>query len=451
MYIKILKNLSFYINKEKRKLLNVFPFKRREPNGRLPKISAYLSIYNDADILEISLRSIANYVDELIVVDGAYIWMAPIIESTGRNPMKSDNFVYEKIQASGIPFKVINRIWKNEVEKRMAGYEATSHQYVMRIDADEVLFFNEVALKQFITSKCALAEMYMPNYAAPGWVIQGKRLIDKFRTYPRQSLLFDKKKISSSDHLRYLWLVLTADELPMLNKNQKIFSVFENPIAFCAHLTNWRFIDSSVNRSAFYTMNWMRKNGAPWVNKIGRVQIENFDKFFELVPPKIFLEIMKNNNIVQGDISLKSVEKLSKSPLNQSQEALFSGLHQIFIKKLQKRVLDIQQNDSFALSGYPFYLDITLSETLSKIAPNGLLKIKFSEPITNAVVNIKTLTTRQPFNRKLNPNYRHENSILTIELDSIKYGECDLRKSIEITVFFNTEDFAFLSYKFSQS
>ena len=451
MYIKILKNLSFYINKEKRKLLNVFPVIKRGQNDRLPKISAYLSIYNDADILEISLRSIANYVDELIVVDGAYIWMAPFLESTGRNPLKSDDFVYEKIQASGIPFKVINRIWKNEVEKRMAGYEATSYQYVMRIDSDEVLFFNEIDLMQFFSSKCALAEMYMPNYAAPGWVIQGKRLIDKFRTYPRQSMLFDKNKISSSDHLRYLWLVLTADEIPMTNKKQKIFSVFEKPIAFCAHLTNWRFIDSSVNRSAFYTMNWMRKNGAPWVNKIGKSKIKNFDKFFELVPPKIFLEIMKNNAIVQGDISLKSAEKLSKSPLNQSQEAIFSSLYSIFIKKLQNRVLDIQENDSYALSGYPFYLDITLKETLDKIASNGLFKIKFSQPITNAIVIIKILTTIQPFNRKFNPNYRFENNILTIELNSLKYGEFDLRKSIEITVFFNTEDFAFLSYKFSQS
>jgi hypothetical protein len=35
------------------------------------KFSAYLSIYNDWDILPSALRSVASYLDELVVVDGA--------------------------------------------------------------------------------------------------------------------------------------------------------------------------------------------------------------------------------------------------------------------------------------------------------------------------------------------------------------------------------------------
>ena len=47
--------------------------------------SAYLSIYNDWDILEPALKSIAPYIDELVVVDGGYKWMAPYADRTG-NP-----------------------------------------------------------------------------------------------------------------------------------------------------------------------------------------------------------------------------------------------------------------------------------------------------------------------------------------------------------------------------
>jgi hypothetical protein len=35
------------------------------------KLSAYLTIYNDWDLLEPALRSIAPYIDEPVVVDGA--------------------------------------------------------------------------------------------------------------------------------------------------------------------------------------------------------------------------------------------------------------------------------------------------------------------------------------------------------------------------------------------
>ena len=53
------------------------------------KFSAYLSIYNDWDILAWTLRSIASYVDELVVVDGAYEWMAPDLKGAWpRSPLR---------------------------------------------------------------------------------------------------------------------------------------------------------------------------------------------------------------------------------------------------------------------------------------------------------------------------------------------------------------------------
>ena len=89
-----------------------------------PLVSVVMPTLNQVQFIEIAVRSILEQAYariELIVVDGAYEWMAPFLRSTGRNPLKSDDIIYQKIQASGIPYKVINKIWKNEVEKRIAG------------------------------------------------------------------------------------------------------------------------------------------------------------------------------------------------------------------------------------------------------------------------------------------------------------------------------------------
>ena len=52
-------------------------------------ISAYLQIYNDDDFLAESLKSIEKIVDELIVVDGCYEWMATFYSKLGLDPSRS--------------------------------------------------------------------------------------------------------------------------------------------------------------------------------------------------------------------------------------------------------------------------------------------------------------------------------------------------------------------------
>ena len=46
------------------------------------KISAYLVIYNDYDILEEALSSVVGYVDEMVVVDGAYTWPRSVFRAS---------------------------------------------------------------------------------------------------------------------------------------------------------------------------------------------------------------------------------------------------------------------------------------------------------------------------------------------------------------------------------
>ncbi len=134
------------------------------------KLSAYLQIYNDWDFLAPMLRSIAPYVDELVVVDGAYAWMADFLERSGRNPLRSDARVFDALEDSRIPYRVITKLWKNEIEKRMAGYTACEGRYVLRIDADEVMFFDDAELERFFSDGSAIAQVELPSYIAPGWL-----------------------------------------------------------------------------------------------------------------------------------------------------------------------------------------------------------------------------------------------------------------------------------------
>lgn len=434
MYVKLIKNFSFYFNKEKRKLLNLFSFINYVAPSEFPKISAYLSIYNDSDVLQATLNSIKDYVDELIVVDGAYEWMAPYLRANGRDPLRSDESVYQIIKASSIPFRVVSGLWKNEVEKRIAGYNATSFQFVMRVDADEVLFFEDSILGSFFGSGCAVAEMYMPNYVSPGLVIQGRRLLDKFRKFPRQACLFNKARVSASEHLRYLWLVLTADQLPHNGVDKKIYPVFEKPIAFCAHLTNWRYVESSASRSSFYTMNWMRQYGAPWIKNIPSGGLENFEEFFQYISHKDFLEVMRGGSIVQGDIQLKKTEKLSISPLTSSQEAKFAFLYKNFMKDLSKQTISMTTTGGVALTQYPFYIDVSSQEVLSKLEVDGIIRIEFSGEIELVSAEIIILQNYEPFSKTIALDALVDKNLIDISVSSLRDYEFTLRRSIRIQV-----------------
>ena len=65
-------------------------FANRTVKAHDSEFSAYLSIYNDWDILLPALKSVAAHVDELVVVDGAYQWMEPYLKAIGGDPAKSD-------------------------------------------------------------------------------------------------------------------------------------------------------------------------------------------------------------------------------------------------------------------------------------------------------------------------------------------------------------------------
>ena len=271
-------------------------------------ISAYLQIYNDDDFLLDCLESIKNYVDELVVVDGCYEWMAFYYSHLGLDPVRSSNKTYEIIANSGIPFTSINKIWKNQLEKRTAGYAACKNRYVLRLDSDEIIYFYEGMLDKFLSSDSKIAHIDMPEILTPNLLISGLNNIS-----PKQCFLFDSNFVSPENHLHYLWLVLHVDSF---NSNLKDFQVFPQAIAFNAHLTGWRTTKTSINRASYYSMNWMRKNGFPQLIFPNNQQgIINFENFFETaITPENLQSVLKFSEINLGCTSINADQEINLIP-----------------------------------------------------------------------------------------------------------------------------------------
>ncbi len=384
-----------------RLLFSKFDWRRpKRVSRREFKFSAYLSVYNDWDILEVALRSIADHVDELVVVDGAYDWMAPYLVATGNDPSRSDERVYDIIRASGIPFRCINRTWGNELEKRRAGYESCTNRFVFRIDADEVLFFNDAALEEFLASGRAVAEMHMPSYVAPGWLLKPTRLRDRFRKFPAQRVLFDAQKISAAAHLKYLWLVIPADCLP--RAENRTFATFEKPIAFCAHLTAWRTASTAVNRGAFYAMNWMRKYGVPWLPDLCGKPLANFDDFLRRVPARQFRQALKRGAIPMGTMALGATETLVRSPLSVKDEESFSGTYSAFLDGFVDQNHEAATDFQTFIFGEGIFFDLSSERARQALGADGMVTISTSVQLSDVKLTLYTLATTAPMSAKSN-------------------------------------------------
>jgi hypothetical protein len=151
-------------------------------------------MFNDWSILPYTLHSLIGIVYEIVILDGCYEWMEIYLTALGRDPTRSDERVYDAVRASGIPFKVVDGVWPDQLEKQIAGYRACTHDWIFRIDADEVFFFNKETFHRFFQAGHAVGDMEMPAWMAPGLLI----VHEGQPTYPRQCFLFDRKRSSAA-------------------------------------------------------------------------------------------------------------------------------------------------------------------------------------------------------------------------------------------------------------
>ena len=338
-----------------------------------PTVSGYLSIYNDFDILPYTLKAIAPYTDELIVVDGAYKWMEPYLERIGCDPTKSDAPVYDALEASGINYRVISRTWENEVEKRTAGYSACSGRYAFRIDADEVPFFDDSEFDKFLASGAAVAEMFKPSWVAPGWF----QIPADVRGIPAEPFIFDRSRVSPEMHLNYLWLVLGPDKLPTEGRP---FPVRQPAIGTNAHLVMLRDVQSATNRQTFYWLHWMRQNGAPWDPELRGKPIADFRTLVDRTGAHTLREMVAAA-LLTADVAGRQAWRLTPSAGIAEQEALVS---ECFARMTEDRArLNRQFVDGGASfwRGLPIIFDITSPSCRDAIVGDGGIALSCSADI----------------------------------------------------------------------
>jgi len=349
-------------------------------------LSSYISIFDDWDLLQPSLASVAPIVDEIVVVDGAYEWMTPYLDTMTRKASRSRDEVYDVLATFGKKIRVINGVWRHETHKRQMGYEACAGRYVLRNDADEVMFWDAARFADFQRAGKAVGQMEMPIYVAPARI----RAASPASPIERQSFLFDKSQISSWQHLSYLWLVLPEFEQATLEP-QNPDAIFAEPVAFTAHLTHWRSPATAVNRARFYVMNYVRGAGAlPWLRYYNYKPETGFKGLFEIISPTEFDEILLGHDIVAGPPRFEgTVIRASGRPA--PSDALFAPHYDDMLAALARLNDDLRHKPRTIANGVQYMIDASTERSLAGMQNGGSVRLVFSEALTSAEVEVSTL------------------------------------------------------------
>jgi hypothetical protein len=349
-------------------------------------ISSYLSIFDDWNLLKASLWSIADKVDEIVVVDGSYEWMTPAFEAMGRDPQRSRVEVYDTLSSFGKKVKVINGIWANESEKRQSGYAACTNRYILRHDSDEIVFWNEPELEDFFKSDYAVGQMQMPSYVSPGLI----KATSAESEIERQSFIFDSQRISAFQHLSYLWLVLPPDEREKLSVVRRE-PVYQSPIAYTAHLTHWRSPETALNRARFYVLNYIRtKRELPWLPSFKYNNEKDFETLFQFVQSVDFDDILLGDPIVAAPPSINNMT-IRPSPKSFVEEQSFSLLYDQMIASLARLNDDLAIRPRKSVNGGRYYLDTSVERSLLNLQRKGKVTLKYNHVLNRAEVHLSSL------------------------------------------------------------
>ena len=372
--------------------------------------SAYLCVFDDWHLLYAAIASIAPRVDEIVVVDGGYAWMAPFLTANGRDPARSDPRVAEALAPFADKLVWINQVWTNEVQKRAAGYAACRHRHIYRVDSDEVLFFDEDALARFFASDAAVAEMDMPIAVSPA-LIRG----EPGARIERQALLFDRDRIGPMEHLGYLWLVLPPAERAQLGEPVSA-RIFADPIAFNAHLTHWRPPATAVNRARFYVLNYLREGTAlHFAPHAAYTPADGFAALLDIIPAGRLTEYLMGHAIVAGAPGLQG-RGLIPTPLAPAQIATFAPLYDACLAALAALNADLAVRPRTIVRGDGVLIDISTPAALAPFLRDGRIHLRFSLPLAAAQVGLLTLWSQAPWETEESLPWREEPGGLSLEL-----------------------------------
>lgn len=390
-------------------------------------LSAYLTIYNDFDILPHMLRAIAPYVDEIVVVDGAYQWMVPYLQAAGINPDRSGEQVYDTLESSSIKYRVASKIWSSEVEKRTVGYDACRGRYVFRFDADEVPFFDDNELDRFLASEGAVAQMVTPTYINPQWLVA----LDELGYLPPTPIMFDRTRVDPDTHLRYLWLVLGVDGLP---DAAQPFAAHLTSIGVNAHLNEWRNLQSQMRRGIFYWLVYLRQTGVPWIPQLSGKPLSDIGILFEQTPPELFHELVKSSVMLQSQTFRELNWYAVRSPLSRQQESLFVDcFHAMRAGRIELNETIVDIGLTF-WPGMPIALDLSFDECADTLTAGDTIRLSTTCELSNVAATQHLLLPGRPWHSatELNCSWDGTNAIIQLPARPQLYSY--LRREVDVSL-----------------
>ena len=130
-----------------------------------PKISVYIISFHDFGFLNKVIENIYSLVDEIILVDGPYIYCIDVLNKL--------NLLYDEtckpIDLTKILIKYSNKIkyfykvFNSQEEKRIFGYTECTNDLILLIDSDDYCILNEDDINLFIKSKKTVASVDIYN------------------------------------------------------------------------------------------------------------------------------------------------------------------------------------------------------------------------------------------------------------------------------------------------
>ena len=350
-------------------------------------LSAYVSLYEDAGLLGPALASVAPFVDEIVVVDGAYGWMVPLLEG---DTTRSGPETMTALAPYGDRVRHIAGMWANELEKRVAGYEACRGRHVLRLDADEVLMARPGGLERWREAGYGVGQMGAPLFVTPDW-LQGPAGGGALAPL---GVLFDREQVGAWEHLAYLWLELPAAERGQVPAPDPALIDPERP-GLLAHLTSWRMPEAAARRARFYILNYIRSEGRwPLLPEYdpGREGLAGIGR---RLGTEVLRELCLSHPIVTGGLAMADAE-LRPVPA-EAPRAVLEPLWEAFLAGQAAANAELGARGRWFGQGEIISLDATRPGALPALGPDGVLRVELSEPVERATVRVQWLVGAPPW------------------------------------------------------
>jgi hypothetical protein len=386
------------------------------------KVSAYIILHQDLDFLAHAIKSIYDHADEIVVVDGAYEWIAPFLAQAGEDPEKSAPALFDILEPFSAKIRYFSGLWRDELHKRSFGFAQCTGDVIIRFDADEIFEIDEAEFERFLKSDKSFGQMVWPLVVAPGF--EKRRL---GASAPRQSAFFKAEHFPSpQDHCSYLLLVLTSAERALLSV-PRWSALYAPPIARVAHLTNLRCPDTAMARARYYQLLYCREQKIlPWGE---RIETDDVGQIAEMMLSKLgledYLSWLKGHVIVSG---FTPMENCTLHPLETSSalDRIIKKVYDVYTQQLESIAISAAKPRVF-LSGHQSRVNISGIAGVTKIL------LRFDAPIRSAHALIEALA---PSGATTTPAATHTDGT-TIEIDLSAAPTQWLRACLNLSVSYN--------------